>query len=43
MDVALNFLLFEIHEYTHGVFQSVILVSINRLRIYLTFSLFLKD
>ena len=43
MDVALKFLLFEKHEYTHGVFQSVILVSIYRLRVYLTFSLVLKD
>ena len=39
---VLDFLLFAGDEYTHGIFQSVILVSIFMLRVYITFYLFLK-
>ena len=39
---VLNFLLFDKHEYTHGIFWSIILVSIFMLWAYVTFSLFLK-
>ena len=35
-DQVLNFLLFDKHEYTHGIFGSVILVSIFTLRVYVT-------
>ena len=41
-DQVLDFLLFDKHEYTYGIFRSVILVSIFMLRVYLTFPLFLK-
>ena len=36
------YFLFDIHEYTHGIFQSEILVSIFLLRVYVTFPLFLQ-
>ena len=41
-DQVLNFLLFDKHEYTHGIFWSVLLVGIFTLRVYVTFCLFLK-
>ena len=37
-----RFLLFDKHEYIHGIFWSVILVSVFMLQVYVTFSLFLK-
>ena len=33
---AFDFLLFDKHEYTHGIFRSVIQVSIFMLRVYIT-------
>ena len=39
-DQVLGFLLFDKHEYTHGIFRFAILVSIFMLRVYVTFSLF---
>ena len=41
-DQVLDFLLFDKHEYIHGIFWSVILVSVFMLQVYVTFSLFLK-
>ena len=37
---VLYFLLFDKHEYTQGIFQSVVQVSIFMLGVYVTFSLF---
>ena len=39
---VLNFLFFDKHEYAHGIFWSVILVSIFMLLIFVTFPLFFK-
>ena len=39
---VLNFLLFGKHEYTHGIFWSLILVSVFMSRVTVTVSLFLK-
>ena len=36
------FFLFDRHEYTHGIFRSVILVIVFILQVYVTFSLFFK-
>ena len=36
-DLFLNILLFHKHEYTHGIFRFVILVSIFMLQVYVTF------
>ena len=41
-DQVLDFLLFDRYEYTHGIFQPVILVSLFLLQVYVTFSLFFK-
>ena len=41
-NLVLNFLLFDRHEYRHGNFRSIILVSIFTLWVYLTSSLFLR-
>ena len=42
MDQVLDFLLFDRHEYIHGIFPSVILVGTLMLRFNATFSLFFK-
>ena len=42
MDQALNFILFDKHKLTSGVFWSVILVGIFVVWVYITFSFFLK-
>ena len=34
-DLVLDLLLFDKHEYTHGIFRSVTLVSVFTLRLYL--------
>ena len=41
-DLIVDFLLFDEHDYTHGIFRSVILISIIILQAYISFSLFLK-
>ena len=42
MDQVCDFLLFDKHEYTNRIFQSLILGSVFMLRVYVTFSLLLK-